>query len=209
MLRRHVRVTTPPAAEPVTLAEAKAWLKVDDEDSDALLTALITSARAAAEDFTGRAFISQAVALTLDPGGRGWAYDLAEGVYELPVTALSGPLPRVVPLARPPVTAITSVTTTDTTNTAAAFAPSHYALDPEGGRLLLADKADWPSNLRGTAAVSILTANGYGPTGASVPQPVRHAILMHLAHMYESRLACDLPAPCQALLRPYKVYGEE
>ncbi|MBP3958346.1 phage head-tail connector protein [Gemmata sp. G18] len=207
-LRRHIRVTTPPASEPVTVAEAKLWLKVDGDDDDDLLTGLIAAAREAAESFTGRAFITQAVTLTLDLGCSGWANELPDGVYDLPVSALYGALPRIISLSRPPVSAITSVTTTDTTNTATAFSSANYTLDAAGSRLLLNDGSYWPTNLRPAAAISVLTANGYGATGASVPQPIRHAILMHVASMYESRLVCDLPAACRALLQPFKVYGE-
>lgn len=207
-MRRHVRVTTPPASEPVTLAEAKLWLKIDGDDDDDLLTGLIAAAREAAESFTGRAFITQAVTLTLDLSCSGWANDLPAGVYDLPVSALYGALPRTIELARPPVSAITSVTTTDTSNTSSAFSSANYTLDAAGKRLLLNDGALWPTNLRSTSAVSVLTANGYGASSSAVPQPIRHAILMHVAGMYESRLVCDLPAACRALLQPYKVYGE-
>ncbi|MBV9418770.1 MAG: phage head-tail connector protein, partial [Alphaproteobacteria bacterium] len=36
-----LQLTTPPATEPITLAEAKTHLKVDTTDDDALITRLI------------------------------------------------------------------------------------------------------------------------------------------------------------------------
>ena len=59
-------LTTPPAVEPVTLAEAKAHLKIDTTDDDALITALIPAARARAEWHTGRALVTQGWTLWLD-----------------------------------------------------------------------------------------------------------------------------------------------
>lgn len=48
-------VTTAATVEPVTLAEAKAHLRVTDSSSDTLIGALITAAREAVEQNTGRA----------------------------------------------------------------------------------------------------------------------------------------------------------
>lgn len=48
-------VTTPAAAEPVSLAEAKAHLRITHSSDDALIGALISSAREYVERYTGRA----------------------------------------------------------------------------------------------------------------------------------------------------------
>ena len=49
---------TPPTAEPLTLAQVKAHLRIDADitDADALLTGLIPAARGQAEHRTGRRF---------------------------------------------------------------------------------------------------------------------------------------------------------
>ncbi len=54
-----------PGEEPVTLAEAKAWCRIDSTDDDALLAALITAARLQVESATGRALVTQSWRLTL------------------------------------------------------------------------------------------------------------------------------------------------
>jgi len=60
-----------PGEEPVALADAKAWCRIDTDDDDALVTALIAAARLEVESFTGRALVTQSWRLTLEcPVGR-------------------------------------------------------------------------------------------------------------------------------------------
>ncbi len=54
-----------PGEEPVSLAEAKAWCRIDSADEDALVEALITTARLQVESATGRALVTQSWRLTL------------------------------------------------------------------------------------------------------------------------------------------------
>jgi hypothetical protein len=55
-----------PGEEPVALADAKAWCRIDTDDDDALVTALIAAARLEVESFTGRALITQSWRLSLE-----------------------------------------------------------------------------------------------------------------------------------------------
>ena len=48
-----------PAGEPISRAEAKAYCRVDGDDEDALIDALIAAARLQVESLTGRALLSQ------------------------------------------------------------------------------------------------------------------------------------------------------
>ena len=59
-------LVTPPAEEPVSLTEAKLHLRVDFAEDDALITALITAARQAAETITGRQLVTARWKMTLD-----------------------------------------------------------------------------------------------------------------------------------------------
>jgi hypothetical protein len=54
-----------PGAEPVTLAAAKAFCRIDAGDDDALVTALIAAARLHVEGLIGRALITQTWRLTV------------------------------------------------------------------------------------------------------------------------------------------------
>jgi uncharacterized phiE125 gp8 family phage protein len=54
-----------PGEEPVSLAEAKAFCRIDGTDEDALVSALITAARLHVESITGRALLTQTWRLIL------------------------------------------------------------------------------------------------------------------------------------------------
>ena len=54
-----------PGEEPVTLAEAKAFCRIDGSDEDALVSALIAAARLQVESLTGRALVTQTWRLTM------------------------------------------------------------------------------------------------------------------------------------------------
>jgi hypothetical protein len=55
-----------PGEEPVSLAQAKLWCRIDTGDEDALLSALIAAARLQVESLTGLALTSQSWRLVLD-----------------------------------------------------------------------------------------------------------------------------------------------
>ncbi len=63
---RRLAISTPPAEEPVTLAEAKSHLEITFTDHDTKITGWIVSARQWAEDFTHRKIVSQTWTLKLD-----------------------------------------------------------------------------------------------------------------------------------------------
>ena len=57
---------TPPGAEPVSLGQAKAWLRVSHADEDELITDLLRASRERVEAFTGRALIQRQYRESLD-----------------------------------------------------------------------------------------------------------------------------------------------
>lgn len=178
-----LQLNTPPAEEPVTLAGAKAWLRVDGDDDDALITALIAAARARAEWHTGRAFITQ-----------GWTLwrDGVAPVIEIPL---------------PPLQSVASFTCYAPDGAAMVLDAGRYQVDAvsEPARLALKPGAAFPI-LRGLNAAAIAFTAGYGDADA-VPGPIAQAILLILAALYAHRGDDAAPTPdaALALLAPYRV----
>ena len=75
---------TPPAVEPVTLAEAKAYLRVEHDDDDDVIAALIAAARSHVEAQTRRALITQTWQLRRDS----WPGDGRISVVPAPLGAV-------------------------------------------------------------------------------------------------------------------------
>ena len=61
-----VRLIVPPTSEPITLDEAKTYLKIDVFDDDVLITSLITVARQMLENYLGISFLTQQWRYTID-----------------------------------------------------------------------------------------------------------------------------------------------
>jgi uncharacterized phiE125 gp8 family phage protein len=141
---------TPPLGEPVTLADARAYLKLDTSDDDALVNALITAARARAEWHTGRALMTQSWTLWLDawpPGG-------------------------VIDIALPPLRAVTSITTYARDDAPAVLDPARTVVDLAGNRIALRPTTVLPPLLRNINAVAIAFTAGYG-AAPDVPQQIQ------------------------------------
>ena len=59
-------VTTPPAAEPITTAEAKTHMRVDSSAEDTFIDSLITTARRHVEQITRRTLVDTVFSYTLN-----------------------------------------------------------------------------------------------------------------------------------------------
>jgi uncharacterized phiE125 gp8 family phage protein len=164
-----VLVTPPDANDPVvTLAEAKAQLRIDHDDEDDLITSLIAAAVAHLDGYSGilgRALVTQT-----------WRQDFDGFDQEL-----------VLPL---PVAGITSVKWYDDASTPveAIVVSTNYELqlDNRGSFLRFIDDFDYPSNLAETRALRVTFTAGYGPASA-VPQNIKQWILVNVARQFDDR----------------------
>ncbi|WP_321341793.1 head-tail connector protein [Breoghania sp.] len=179
---------SPPAGEPVALAEAKTFLRVDHDDEDALIEALVSAARLQVETATGRALMTQSWRTVLD----GW------------------PKRRVIRIARAPVASIDAVTVYDGEGMASVLDAGLYSLDAASrpARLAVSDQAPAPGSA--VNGIEIDFTVGYGSAATDVPGPLRLAIRRLVAHWYQHRDGAeegDMPGPVAALIAPYRLLG--
>jgi uncharacterized phiE125 gp8 family phage protein len=184
-------LVTAPAAEPISLAEVKLHLRIDDNADDVLLGALITTARQHAEHDTRRALVTQTRKLVLD---------------QFPLD--------VITLDHAPVSAVTSVLYIDTDGVEQTLDAGAYKLDKitEPCRLVPAYGTSWPATRAEINAVSITYTCGYGaPEG--VPESIKRWMLLRIGALYENReevltgrglTLAPLPF-VDALLSPYRL----
>ncbi len=156
--------TTEPETEPVTLAEAKTFLRLAGTAEDDLLTGLIRAAREDLERATGLALIEQGWRLVLD---------------RIPRT-------DVVLLQRHPVREIVAVTAYGSEGEASLVAAGDYQADvvSRPARLLFLRR---PQPTRAMNGLEIDFRAGFGEAGTDVPDLLRRAMLILVAHWYEFR----------------------
>lgn len=195
-------LVTPPASEPVALADVKTFLRVDGNDDDAILTSLIASARRMGEEYTKRAFLTQTWKLVMDRFAERVVMPLP-GIYTAPPPfVIDGS--QSIQLSRQPIQSITSVKTTDSDNVQTTVSVATYTFDTATGRILLNEGYSWPTDLRGLSAVEINFVAGW-TSAATVPEPIKQAIMQHVAASYTNKVCADIPAGALALYDPFRL----
>jgi len=202
-----LQLVTPPAEEPVSLQEAKLHLRVDFEEDDALILALISAARQAAETITGRQLITARWKLVLDrfAGLEGMAGP-AESNFSIPSHA--------VLLFKCPVQSISSIQYLDMNGAMQFMPPTDYVLDSacEPARVTPVFGQIWPVSLPQIGAVNITFDAGYGAR-EDVPEGIKSWIKIRVGSLYAYREEMSVlnrgridPLPfIDGLLDPYKV----
>lgn len=171
---------TGPASEPVTLAVAKAHLRIDHDAEDALITGWIAAARGLTESYTGKRWVTQSLRLTLG----GWPDD-AE--IRLPVE---------------PVSAVTAVKYVDVDGTERTLDAGLYQtwLEHSPPLLLPAVGESWP-DLQTEKRRAVVVEFTAGDAADAVPELAKTAILLTLGNWDENRgSAGQLPESARAIL---------
>lgn len=154
---------TAPVAEPLSLDDAKRFLRVEHDDDDATIAALIAAARSHVEALTRRALMTQSWRFVRDH----WPEDGRIRLRTGPLQALAAA--RVI----------------DAEGNAAALDAGLFVVDRAADTLAA---LPWALPAPGRAAgIELDVTLGFGTAAGDVPDVLRHAIRLLLAHWYENR----------------------
>lgn len=161
-----LKLITAAAGLAISVAEAKAHLRVDVTDEDALIELYIKAATEAAEQATGRAIMAQTWELTQDA------------------------FASVLHLTRIPVASVTSLKYIDADGTQQTLGTMLYQLDNfddfSAAKVTPAYGASWPSTRPVPNAVAVRYVAGYG-SAADVPSSIKDWIYLQVGAMFENR----------------------
>jgi uncharacterized phiE125 gp8 family phage protein len=189
------QITVQPATEPITTAEAKTHLRVDFSDEDDYIDTLITTARKYCESYTNKVFITQTWRQNLD---------IFPDVFKLKVN---------------PVISLTSIKYYDTNEVQQTITDSsdNYQLDNLSDVAKVHDGLvnAFPAIGSTINPIEVITVCGYG-AASDVPDDIKHAIKLMVAHLYENRemvnvvvgglaMQIEMPNVVKNLLAPYRV----
>ena len=181
--------TSSPSVLPVTLQQAKAWLKVDDSNSDAEIAGLIQAAILRAEAFCNRPFVNREYTEY---------FDCFPSVIE----------PKAVRFQ-----SLTSIGYVDTDGNSQTFTDTQVDSGSlyQRARIKPAYNFSWPSTRSVLSAVTVIYQAGYGDDWNDVPENVRIGILYLVSHYFFNRgivgeNLSEIPETCKALLGDERVH---
>lgn len=184
----RIEVVTPPDHEPLTMGEARAHLRLDGNDDDATVLALIMAARAQIEAMTGRSLITRTLRAHFD----GFAAPLW--------------------LPRAPVSAVSSISYVDQAGEMQTLAADRYQVvaGEWSPAVYPAYGVSWPGTRPQPEAVSITYVAGYGTINA-IPAPIKAAMLLLVGHLFQNREAAspdsisEMPMGVEYLLSNFRI----
>ncbi len=181
-----------PDIEPVTLAQAKEFLRFDNNNEDDFINSLITAARLHVESVSGRALISQSWRLVLDE----W------------------PKNRIINLPIAPLISLSAINIYDEEGNANSLSLAQFQAETKTSpaRIFLPRLIEGQINMRERQAIEIDFLAGYGATEQDVPNDLKIAIFTLIAHWFEHRDALIIagsgsivPAGFDRIIAPYKI----
>lgn len=176
-------VVTPPASEPVSLAEAKLFLRVDHAHEDDLIASMIAAGRDAVEAGCGRALLLRRVREKLDL----WRQGAAGGAW----------------LRLAPVAGVVALRVLAPNGAQSVVEPGRYRLEFARERPRLVFEPGFAATLRSAGELELEYEAGMAAEPSALPSALRLATLQIVASLYEARLGAGVPEAARALLRPF------
>ncbi len=170
-----LRLVTPPASEPLTLAQAKTFLRIEHSADDEPITRAISAARAAVENYIRCALLPQT-----------WEVSVAN--------------PSSAKLCLPigPAQSITSITLTTESGATSTMNAGNYRLSVDGFAVLFTD----PPSIE---KLTVRFVAGMATTPSEIPLPIIQGMLHHIAVMLENRDGdVPMPVQSMACYQPYR-----
>lgn len=195
---------TAPTEEPVSLAEAKLYLRIDLDADDTTIAEMVQAARIKCEAEVARSFVTTTWDLFLDswplPGWSGQGTLLSQIWGLQSQAAFNG---QEIHVPRADLLSVVSIVYYATDGTLTTIDPSLYQVTPGApGRIAPAYGKTWPSARSQPDAIRIRFTAGYGAASA-VPATDKIAIKITLANLYENRgedASAEIPPTAAALL---------
>lgn len=180
-------VTTAPIAEPLSVSECKAHLRIEHSEEDTLIESYLKAARQYVEAALNRSLINTTWKETWDC------------------------FPAIMRPSLAKVQSVTSIQYVDVDGTLQTLASSRYQtdLDGEPARIWPAYTDYWPASRSDLNAVRLTYVVGYGASPTSVPECLKTAIRLLVGHWYENRepivtgtIATPLGLTIESLIAP-------
>lgn len=182
---------TGPAIEPWSVAEAKSFLRAENDDDDTVIASLIAAARNQVEALTRSALIAQTWRFVRDQ----WPTD------------------GRIRLGRGPLRSLVAVRVYDSAGNASTVDVGTFVIDKAAGTIA---SPSWalPAPGRTSAGIELDVEIGFGAAATDVPDVLRHAVRTLVAHWYENRgliaigqSVAMMPASVNAMIAGYRVRG--
>jgi len=166
----------------VTLADIKAWLKIDISDDDALITSLIKASTLEIERYIRRELLRKTFKLYLDTFP---SQSIFFNIFRSRT--------NLILVKRSRLTAITSIEFfSDSVLTVFDDTLYDFTIDDQYSSIFLIDiNTLWPITDIRKQAVQITFDAGYGDDESFVPEDLKQALKMLVAFLYENRGDCN------------------
>ena len=174
------------------LSDIKSWLRIDDSESNTVLTDVVDTSLSYFENATNR--------------------QLFNATWQLKIATFPNAGGDLI-LTVSPLQSVTSVTYVNTSDEVTTWDAANYVVDTDSnvGRIRPAYNIDYPSDVRGYDQDVVVTfVAGYGTVKADIPEPVQTAIKMLSGHYFENRESTapitlhPVPTGLEALIWQFK-----